>query len=392
MGKEIKIVLPKLGESIVSATVVKWFKQVGDFVQEEELLLEVTTDKVNSEIPSTVSGILEQIVALPDQEIQVGETLAIIVTGEASGQEREKVDLADQQEEFTSKQDKSSFFSPVVIRTALENGLSMQELETLEGSGLGGRVSKQDVERYLLKKSKKDLNPSKESCESIEKIKMSTMRKAIAENMVKSFYEAPHASLITEVDVTDIVKYLEKEKESFFKRHGFKITLTSFIAQAIAQAVLEFPLINSSLDNDTILMKKFVNLGIAVSVDQGIMVPVIKDCHQLNLEQIAKTLSELAVKARNGELKVIDTKEGTITMTNFGMTGTLMGIPIIRFPEVAIVGIGALAKRVVVLKDDTFGVRSMIYISLTFDHRVIDGIYGCNFLSSLKKHIENSIV
>jgi len=392
MGKEIKIVLPKLGESIVSATVVKWFKQVGDFVQEEELLLEVTTDKVNSEIPSTVSGVLAQIVALPDEEIQVGETLAIIVTGEASGQEREKVDLASKQEEFTSKQDKSSFFSPVVIRVALENGLSMSELETLEGSGLGGRVSKQDVERYLLKKGKKDLNSSKESYESIEKIKMSTMRKAIAENMVKSFYEAPHASLITEVDVTDIVKYLEKEKESFFKRHGFKITLTSFIAQAIAQAVLEFPLINSSLDDDTILMKKFVNLGIAVSVDQGIMVPVIKDCHKLNLEQIAKTLSELALKARNGELKVIDTKEGTITMTNFGMTGTLMGIPIIRFPEVAIVGIGALAKRVVVLKDDTFGVRSMIYISLTFDHRVIDGIYGCNFLSSLKKHIENSIV
>ncbi len=159
----------------------------------------------------------------------------------------------------------------------------------------------------------------------------------------------------------------------------------------MAQAALEFPLINSSLDDDTILLKKFVNLGIAVSVDQGIMVPVIKDCHNLSLEQIAKALADLSWKARNSDLKVMDTKEGTITMTNFGMTGTLMGVPIIRYPEVAIVGVGALSKRVVVLNDDTFGVRSMVYISLTFDHRVVDGIYGCNFLNSLKKHIENSV-
>lgn len=390
MGKEIKIVLPKLGESILSATVVKWFKQVGDFVQEEELLLEVTTDKVNSEIPSTVSGVLQKIVALPDQEIQVGETLAIIAIEDSFREGIEKERFYIKKEELALQADKSSFFSPVVIRVALENGLSMKELETLEGSGLGGRVSKQDVERYLAKKDKKEERVLQEAHESIEKLKMSSMRKAIAENMVKSFYEAPHASLVTEVDVTEIVKYLAKEKDAFLKNHGHKITLTSFIAKAIAQAALEFPLINSSLDDDTILLKKFVNLGIAVSVEQGIMVPVIKDCHKLNLEQISKALSELALKARNSDLKVIDTKEGTITMTNFGMTGTLMGIPIIRYPEVAIVGVGALTKKVVVLNDDTLGIRSMVYISLTFDHRVIDGIYGCNFLNSLKKHIENS--
>jgi 2-oxoglutarate dehydrogenase E2 component (dihydrolipoamide succinyltransferase) len=392
MGQEIKIVLPKLGESILSATVVKWFKQVGDTVQEEEPLLEVTTDKVNSEIPSTVTGVLREIVALTDQEIQVGETLAVIVTGGGYDRESEKEGAYLQKEEVNSKVDRSSFFSPVVIRVALENGLSMQELETLQGSGLGGRVSKQDLERYLAKRAKKPIEVSKEFHGSIEKVKMTTMRKAIAENMVKSFYEAPHASLVTEVDVTEIVKYLEKEKDLFFKNHGYKITLTSFISQAIAQAAVEFPLINSSLDDDMILMKKFVNLGIAVSVDQGIMVPVIKDCHKLSLEQIAKALSELALKARNSELKVMDTKEGTITMTNFGMTGTLMGIPIIRYPEVAIVGVGAMTKRVVVLNDDTVGIRSMVYISLTFDHRVIDGIYGCNFLNALKKHIENSII
>ncbi len=221
MGKEIKIVLPKLGESIVSATVVKWFKQVGDFVQEEELLLEVTTDKVNSEIPSTVAGVLQKIVALPDQEVQVGETLAIIAIEDSFKGEIEKDELHIKKEETALKADKSSFFSPVVIRVAVENGLSMKELETLEGSGLGGRVSKQDVERYLARREKKGDEIGQEAHASIEKLKMSSMRKAIAENMVKSFYEAPHASLVTEVDVTEIVKYLTKEKDAFLKTHGY---------------------------------------------------------------------------------------------------------------------------------------------------------------------------
>jgi 2-oxoglutarate dehydrogenase E2 component (dihydrolipoamide succinyltransferase) len=220
---------------------------------------------------------------------------------------------------------------------------------------------------------------------------MSGMRKAIADNMVRSFYEAPHASLITEVDVTGVLKLIQKEKEGFFARHGVKLTITSFVARAMIKALQEFPLLNSSLDDDTIVVKRFVNVGIAVSVEQGIMVPVIKHCQRMNLAAIAKALGEVSEKARSNRLSPDDVADGTITLTNFGMSGVAIGIPIIRYPEVAIVGIGATQKKVVALDDETFGVRSMMHISLTFDHRVLDGMYGCGFLNSLKKHLEEDL-
>lgn len=390
MTKDTKIALPKLGESILSATVVQWFKKVGDTVQEDEPLLEVTTDKVNSEIPSTVSGVLKEIIATPDQEIQVGEPLAIITT-DASSVSQHNVSPEEPSHDVHSEQEgeMATYFSPAVIRLAMEKGLTMDQLAKIQGTGAAGRVSKRDIELYVMKAPKTQKACSKDSFhEGVEKVKMSTMRKAIADNMVKSFYEAPHASLVTEVDVTRIVKYIAQTKGRFLEEHGFKLTITSFITKAIAEAVKEFPLINSSLEQDTIVVKRFVNIGIAVSVDQGIMVPVIKNCHLISLKEIAQALSQVAHKARHGELKVEDTREGTITMTNFGMSGTLIGIPIIRYPEVAIIGVGAIAKRVAVLDDDSFGVRSMLHISLTFDHRVIDGMYGCDFLNSLKKHLE----
>lgn len=385
MDQEVKITLPKLGESILNATVVKWFKKVGDVVAEDEPLLEVTTDKVNSEIPSTAAGVLKEIVAHPDTDVQVGEVLAIIALRDAV--------TSIPSAPIINEAPAEEYFSPAVIRLALDNGLSMDVLRGLKGSGADGRVSKKDVEAYL--SQKQNTCPFKKQTsheESIEKIKMSTMRKAIAENMVKSFYEAPHASLITEVDVTEIVKHIAKVKEKFFSEHGFKLTISAFIAKAIAQAVKEHPLINSSLEQDTIVIKRHVNLGIAVSVDQGILVPVIKNCQSLSLEEIARALGLVAQKARDGNLQVSDTKEGTITMTNFGMSGTLIGIPIIRYPEVGIVGIGAITKKVVPMEDDVIAVRSMIHISLTFDHRVIDGMYGCSFLNSLKKHLESVVL
>lgn len=388
MTKEIKIALPKLGESILSATVVQWFKKVGDTIQEDEPLLEVTTDKVNSEIPSTVSGVLKEIIAKPDQEIQVGETLAIISTDLSLNiEDSENVSIEEIQDN-TDDSAMSHYFSPAVVRLALEKGMDLQQLAMISGTGAGGRVSKRDLEMYLAEHKGNSKNELPKENAPIEKVKMSTMRKAIAENMVKSFYEAPHATLVTEVDVTDIVKYIAKVKETFLQEKGYKLTVSSFIAKAIAEAIKEYPLINSSLDQDTIVVKRFVNLGIAVSVDQGIMVPVIKNCQSLSIEELAKALSQVSYKARRSELKVEDTREGTITMTNFGMSGTLMGIPIIRYPEVAIVGIGAITKKVVVLDDDSFGIRSTLYVSLTFDHRVIDGMYGCEFLNSLKKHLE----
>ncbi|MBM3191467.1 MAG: 2-oxo acid dehydrogenase subunit E2, partial [Chlamydiae bacterium] len=321
----------------------------------------------------------------PDEEVQVGEVLAVITPTGAMQAPASQEKVIEPTENSSSM---AHYFSQAVIRLALENGVTMEELHKIQGTGASQRVSKQDVERYLAKR--RNLEQALSAGESVEKVKMSTMRKAIAENMVKSFYAAPHASLITEVDVTPIVRYLEEEKESFFKKHGYKLTLTSFLAQGLCKAALEYPMINASLEEDMIVMKRFVNLGIAVSVDQGILVPVIKNCHQKTLADIAKALSELASKAKMAELQVADTKEGTITMTNFGMTGTLIGIPIIRYPEVAIVGIGAVTKKVVVLEKDMLGIRSMLHISLTFDHRIIDGIYGCNFLSSLKRHLETT--
>jgi 2-oxoglutarate dehydrogenase E2 component (dihydrolipoamide succinyltransferase) len=220
---------------------------------------------------------------------------------------------------------------------------------------------------------------------------MSGMRKAIADNMVKSFYEAPHATLINEVDVTQILKTIQKEKDCFLSTHGVKLTITSFIVRAIAASLKEYPLINSSLDQDTIVVKKFVNLGIAVSIDQGLVVPVLKNCQKMGLTDIAKSISELSKKARENRLSPMDVKEGTITLTNFGMSGVLIGVPIIRYPEVAILGIGAIHKKVIGLDDDSFAVRSMLHVSLTFDHRVLDGMYGCAFLGAFKHHLESAL-
>lgn len=398
MSEEIKIVLPKLGESIHSATIVQWFKKIGDTVQLDEPLLEVSTDKVNSEIPSPVAGILREIHANPDQELQVGDLIAVIASGAASAPQALQppssapvVNAAVQ-----SGGEMSDFFSPALLRLAREQGISLDELGKLPGTGAGGRVTKRDLELHIEKKAVKaqpcpvrsaPLAPASTAAE-VERLKMTGIRKAIADNMVRSFYEAPHATLVAEVDVTQIMKLIQKEKETFAQKNGFKLTITSFVARAVAQALQEFPLINSSLEGDTILVKRFVNLGIAVSIDQGLVVPVIKHCQKLGLAQIAKAISEISYKARHGKLSPEDISEGTISMTNFGMSGVQIGVPIIRYPEVAIVGIGAVCKKVVPLEDDLLAVRSMVHISLTFDHRVLDGMYGCGFLGALKKHLE----
>ncbi len=384
MSEEVKIALPKLGESIVSAVVVEWFKKEGDYIQEDEPLLEVSTDKVNSEIPSPVAGTLKKILAKPDQELQVGETLALIESGAEQRkttpeQEIEKTSAAPSEES-----EMKHFLSPAVLRIAREKGISYEELEKIPGSGGGGRLTKKDIDAYLQ-------NKTSTCSEKFERVKMTGMRKAISENLVRSFYEAPHASLITEVDVTAIKELIQKQKEPFFKKWGVKLTITSFVARAIARAIKEFPFINSTLDGDTIVLKPHVNLGIAVSVEQGILVPVIQNCHTQTIPEIAKSVGELAVKARNNTLNPDDVQNGTITMTNFGMSGVLIGIPIIPYPQVAIIGIGAIQKRVVALEDDSMGVRSMMNLSLTFDHRVLDGMYGCSYLSAVKKHLEEDL-
>lgn len=400
---EYQVTLPKLGESILSATIVQWFKKVGDRIEKDEPLLEVATDKVNSEIPSPAAGIIGEIFADVDVELDVGAPLAAIRTEGASSNEAQRPVSAPVLEKprevvAASSGCTSSFFSPVVLKLAEEHRISMEELKKIPATGVGGRVSKRDLENYLESKKTapqvavQEIIPEHGTPPAeIERVKMSTLRKAIADNMVRSFYEAPHATLITEVDVTDILKVIQKEKEAFFERHNAKLTITSFIGRAIGKALFAYPLLNSSLEKDTIVVKKFVNLGIAVSVPQGLIVPVVKNCEKLGLTTLAKKIHELSQKARSGGLALSDIQEGTISMTNFGMTGVLMGVPIIRYPEVAIIGIGAVHKKVVVMENDQFGIRSMMHVSLTFDHRILDGIYGCEFLAQLKKHIEEDL-
>jgi 2-oxoglutarate dehydrogenase E2 component (dihydrolipoamide succinyltransferase) len=379
MSEQILITLPKLGESIVSATIIQWFKKVGDVIALDEPLLEVSTDKVNSEIPSPAAGVLQEIIAMPSQEVQVGETLAILST--TASKKSVEPTLKTPSPSGTAQED---LLTPAVLKLMKEKGIDLSEIDRIERTGQGGRLTKKDIENYCLSRAK----PSQEA---LERVKMTPMRKAIAENMVRSFYEAPHASLITEIDVTGVVNLIKEQKESFLKETGAKLTVTSFAARAIARAAEAYPLINSSLENDTIVMKHFVNLGVAVSVDQGVIIPVIHHCHQLSLTEIARQIARLADGARRHALTPDDVSGGTITMTNFGMAGTQIGIPIIRFPEVAIVGLGAITKKVAVMPDDTTAIRSMMMVSLTFDHRVLDGIYGCGFLNELKKHLESDL-
>ncbi|QVL57517.1 MAG: 2-oxo acid dehydrogenase subunit E2 [Simkaniaceae bacterium] len=384
MSDEVEIKLPKLGESILSATVVQWFKNVGDTVKLDEPLLEVSTDKVNSEIPSPVSGKVTKILADPDQELDVGATLAMIATVEVARSEESKESPTPDSTAPAIAASKKGFYTPVVLKIAQEKGVDLSELEKIPATGAGGRLSKRDLEKYL--DNRKEAPAAKQG--DVERVKMSTMRKMIADAMVDSFYTAPHATLVNEVDVTALMKHLKATKESFAKENGYKMTITSHIAKAIGTAARKYPMINSSLDKDTILIKKNVNLGIAVSVDQGILVPVIANCERLSLKEIAREVAALSEKARTGNLQPDQVKEGTITMTNFGMSGTLIGTPIIRQPEVAILGVGAITKKVAVLDDDTMAIRSIMHLSLSFDHRVIDGMYGCEFLAEVKNQLE----
>ncbi|MBI5273029.1 MAG: 2-oxo acid dehydrogenase subunit E2 [Chlamydiia bacterium] len=387
MNETIKIVLPKLGESILSATIVQWFKKVGDRVALDEPLLEVSTDKVNSEIPAPAEGVLQEILVEPNQEVQVGQPLALLA--------RHQDAFPVLQPEFPLAKKETprlpveapggmeDFLSPSVMRLLKEKGLPLDEADRIPRTGQGGRLTKKDVEEYA---SLKSSSHEKETI-GTERVKMSALRKAIADNMVRSFYEAPHASLATEVDVTGIVQHIQAQKRAFFQDHGVKLSITAFVAQAIAQALQEYPLLNASLEGDTIIMKRFVNLGMAVSVDQGVMVPVIRNCQQLDLPSIAKEIAQMAEKARSHKLEHADVQEGTITMTNFGMTGVMLGIPIIRYPEVAIVGLGTITRKAVPMPDDSIAIRSVLWISLTFDHRVLDGIYGCGFLGALRQRL-----
>lgn len=389
---EQEIQLPKLGESITNARVVEWLKQEGDRVELDEPLLEVSTDKVNSEIPSPVAGVISALLVEVDDEVDVGAPLLKIrVEGEETASPTQTQESVQSPSE-SNDDEKKGFFSPAVLRVAQTEGVSLEELHKIEGSGEGGRVTKKDLERHLTKK-KETKAPCATACQSkkpgVERFAMTGMRKMIAENLVRSVAEAPHASLVIEADVTDCMTLIAREKERFLEAHGVKLTITTFLVQALSKALGQFPLLNASVEEETIVVKNFINVGIAVHVEEGLMVPILKHTEERNLVSIAKGISDLSKRARESKLAPDEVRDGTVTLTNFGMTGALIGTPILRHPEVAILGAGAIQKKVVVRDDDALVVRRMMYLSLTFDHRVVDGIYGCQFLAAVKEHLES---
>jgi 2-oxoglutarate dehydrogenase dihydrolipoamide succinyltransferase (E2 component) len=448
-GKRIEVVMPQMGESVMEGTVIEWAKKVGDKVEVDETLLEIATDKVDTEVPSPEAGTLIEILVEEGDTVEVGQTIAIIATGKAaSASSKEKPSSSKEtatSENGSPKKEEAEtvaagsepqregsdgrFYSPLVRSIAKEEGISMEELETIEGSGKGGRVSKSDILAYLEDKKAGKVKPPAEQKareseksaadatssvtgekgkisagelnlsrphENVEIVKMDRMRKMIAEHMVRSKQTSAHVTTFSDVDVSNIVRWREANKNKFYEHTGIKLTYTPIFIEAFIQAIGEFPLINSSVDGDEIHLKKDINFGIAVALGEGgkggLIVPVIKQAQDKNLAGLAKSVNDLAIKARDKDLSPDDLVGGTITLTNYGSVGNLMGTPIINQPQVAIFGTGVIEKRPVVIETeqgDVIGIRHKMYLSMSYDHRVIDGAHGGAFMSRVKQLLED---
>ncbi|MBM3201020.1 MAG: 2-oxo acid dehydrogenase subunit E2 [Chlamydiae bacterium] len=358
-----KVCLPKLGESIMNATVVQWLKKPGEFVEKDEPLLEVMTDKVNSEIPSPCSGILHEISAKVDQEVEVGEVLCLI------GQKEAAIKPAWTQpiEETETK----TFLSPAVATLAKENKITLEELARIAPTGENGRLCKKDLQKHLENRPKG----------------LSALRKAIAKEMTLS-QNIPTATLIDEVDVTDLMAWIQQEKEEFYLEEKAKLTITTCMIKASADVLKELSMLNASLEDDQLIMHQEVHVGMAVSVDQGVKVPVISSCDHKSLAEIARDVSLISLEVRENRWKG-DSVKGTFTISNFGMGKVAAGIPMIVPGQAGILGIGAIQKKVLVDENDRFYVGQTLFLSLTFDHRLVDGMYACQFFQLLKEKLSS---
>ena len=428
----VDLIMPKLGESIMEATILKWHKKPGDKVEMDESVLDIATDKVDSEVPSTTEGIISEILFQENDVVPIGTVIARINTGSdfenssannQTVQEHEEADVVEevpyQPEEKKSMNNVVAgirFYSPLVLNIASSEGISMNELENIEGTGQDGRVSKKDIMVYLENRNKLPQQKSPEPTSAaevrehpallqkenlspavytgnVEIIEMDRMRKMIAKHMIDSQNTSAHVTSFTECDVTNLVQWREKIKKDFEKREGEKITYTPLFVEAIIKAIKKYPLINSSVDGDKIIVKKDINIGMAAAMPNGnLIVPVIKNADQLNLTGLTKQVNGLANNARNNKLKPDDTAGGTFTLTNVGTFGSLMGTPIINQPQVAIMAVGAIKKRPVVVETeqgDSIAIRHMMFISLSYDHRIIDGALGSTFLNAVAKELEN---
>ena len=415
---KFEIKMPKLGESILEGTITKWFVKEGDTISEDDMLFEVATDKVDSEIPSPVDGVIEKILYGEESLVPVGEVVAVVNTGGESDTESEP-DAGSSEEKDTpkdkkeTKSDKSSkpvrdksdrFYSPLVRNIAKEENISQQELENIEGSGTNGRVQKKDILEYI--KSRKDIKDETASKQEVEKssspsvsagegdrvVEMDRVRKLIADHMVMSKRVSPHVTTVVEADVTGLVLWRNKIKDDFQKKFGEKITFMPFFIEAAAKALAEFPMVNSSVDGDKIIFRKNINIGIAVAKPDGnLIVPVVRSAEQKNLIGLTKEMNRLAEAARNNKLSPDEIQGGTFTITNFGTFRNLFGSPIINQPQAAILATGSIEKKPAVIETpegDVIAVRHKMYLSLSYDHRVVDGALGGAFLRKVADNLE----
>lgn len=444
----VDLVMPKMGESIMEATILKWLKQPGDTVKQDETVLEIATDKVDSEVPSTAAGTVEEVLFKVNDVVPIGSVIARIRTNGAAtattaqpatnytaathngghvlsapaAQAAPAAAFASPAGPHpTNGAPANRFYSPLVLNIAASEGLPLSELESIPGSGNDGRVTKKDILQYIADRKtggapayeapaargaspaparnmpapiSVDGTPAPVSYGgNVEIIEMDRMRRLIADHMVRSVHTSPHVTSFSEADVTHLVHWREKVKKEFEKRENTKLTFTPLFIEAVIRCIKKYPLINSSLDGDRIILKKDINIGMATALPSGnLIVPVIRNADQLNLTGLARQVNALADGARQGKLRPEDTQGGTFTLTNVGSFGSLMGTPIINQPQVAILAVGAIKKRPVVLETpegDAIVIRHMMYLSLSYDHRIIDGSLGATFLSAVARELEN---
>ena len=403
----VDIIMPKMGESITEGTIIEWRKKIGDNVEKDEIFLEIGTDKVDSEIPASVSGILVEILAEPNDVVDVGKVIGRINTDtkaaiEAPVQEQPQPIVpkeieASQMEKPVRKTTvkklavkRKSFFTPVVMKIAQDKNVPMAELDMVQGTGRGGRVTKKDLLAYLNDRGAPDPSSKLSISDNIEE--MEYMRKKIANHMRTSLDTAAHVHVMTEVDMTTIVDYVTAKEESFSSGEGFSLTYTPFIVTATVKAIQRFPLMNCSLEGDDILHKKNINIGMAVSIEDGLMGPVIEKCEEANFLGLCRRVRDITVRTRDKKLSPDELQGSTFSISNFGVFNVSMGTPIINQPNVGILGVGAIKKRPVVIETevgDTIGIRSMMILTLGFDHRLIDGASGSQFIDAVRKELEN---
>ena len=428
---QFELIMPKMGESVAEATITNWLKSEGDQIEEDEAVLEIATDKVDSEVPSPVEGKLVKMLFNVDDVVQVGQAIAIIETDGEGGSDAPAPAATEAPKEVLAveetvakavdvvsggdivKNSNGRFYSPLVRNIAKEEGISQSELDGLAGSGLEGRVTKNDILDFVANRgsaavatpiapttSPKVIAPSAPAKAAApismnagdEIIEMDRMRKLIADHMVMSKSTSPHVTSFVEADVTNIVNWRNKIKDSYFKREGQKMTFTPIFIEAIVKAIKDFPMINISVDGTNIIKKKDINIGMAAALPSGnLIVPVIKKADDLNLNGLTKKVNDLANRARNNALKPDDISGGTYTVTNVGTFGNVMGTPIINQPQVAILALGAIRKLPAVIETpdgDFIGIRQKMFLSHSYDHRVVDGALGGMFVKRVAEYLE----